>query len=129
MASEHVVIDRTTAQKYGIFVDNDRAGIQTSVGSDDGEPIVEDDVDSGSYFKFFVDNGRLSIESTVTEQDDLVSLDDATTNKIFKLVVRAGRWAIEQIVSNRSIYKTVKHEVVVRVAKINYQSKVTKWIR
>ena len=88
--AQYVVTDRTTAQKYGIFVADGAIGIVATASAASAEPIVLDTLLSSTYWKIFVDNGMIGWESTVTVQNDVVLLADTVTSTTRKLVISDG---------------------------------------
>lgn len=90
MANEYVLTDRTTATKYAVVIDDGQLLYSSTANAASSEPIFQDDTNASDYWKLFIDNSLIAIESTVTIQDDDVLLTDQTSGEVFKLVVNDG---------------------------------------
>lgn len=88
--SEYVLVDRTTAGKVGLKVDDSQLFHETSTGPASPEPIVEDKINQGTYWKVYVDDGQIGNETTAIVQDDQVVLQDQTTSDIWEIQVHDG---------------------------------------
>lgn len=95
--TEYVITDRTTAQKYALQIDNGEFFFEATSNAASAEPIVEDAVNAGTYWKLFIDDGQFAYESTATVQDDEIDLDDATLLVTFRLQVSDGQFNYNQI--------------------------------
>jgi hypothetical protein len=63
---ENVVIqDRTLATKWALSIEHGEILISSTIDNDQGEPVIEDTGSPGTYFKLFIDNGEIGIESTI----------------------------------------------------------------
>lgn len=91
MATEYILTDRTLLLNYSIQVDDSQLKFTSTVSASSSEPIVQDKVNLGVYWKIFIDNEQLGYESTATVQDDLIELDDLTTSDVWTLEVRDGQ--------------------------------------
>ena len=90
MAAQYVLQDRTLATKWALNITSAGLDWDSTADAAQAEPIVEDDTNPGTYWRWFMDNGVISIESTLTVQDDLVDLEDTVTGTHYKLAVNAG---------------------------------------
>lgn len=91
MASEYILADRTTADKWSLQVDDSQLKFTTTVSAASADIIVEDKDDPGQHYEIYIDAGQLRVETTVTVQDDSVSLDDVTTSDVWAVEVRSGQ--------------------------------------
>lgn len=90
MPANYVVTDRTTTDEYEITVADGIVTWAVIVSAASAEPIFEDDTNAGTYWKLFIDNGLLNWETTVTVQDDDVTLVDSVTGTSYRLGVTDG---------------------------------------
>lgn len=90
VVTQYVVTDRITATKYAIKVSDGVINITSTGSSASAEPIVQDSLLSGVYWKIFVSDGVIGIESTATVQNDSVVLDDTITGTDYQLIVSDG---------------------------------------
>lgn len=89
--AQYVLTDRTTAQKYGLKVSDGTLNIVATSDPTSAEIIVEDSLDSGTYWKIFVDDGQIGWEVTGTAQDDTVLLSDTEDSSDRKVVISDGQ--------------------------------------
>ncbi len=94
MASELILTDRTTAANHSIQVDDGQLKWTGTVDAAASEPIFEDNVNPGNYWKMFINDDQIAVESTLTVQDDLIQLDDVTTAQTWTFEVNDGQLAI-----------------------------------
>lgn len=129
MAASYIVTDRTTAVKQAIQVDDGILFIEETVSAASAEPIVTDNTDAGNYWKIFVSDGVIGIESTVTVQDDSVLLDDITTSEIWQLIVDAGILGIESttapiVIGRFKVQKATFNPLVVKSSFVRQTVKI-----
>ena len=92
MSAKLVLQDRTLATKWAVTIDDGEMLFTATALAIDAEPIFEDLVNAGTYWKLFIDDGMMAVESTVTVQDDEILLTDATLGQQFKLFVGDGMY-------------------------------------
>jgi hypothetical protein len=88
--AQYVVTDRVTGTKYAIKSSDGVINITSTASAASAEPIVEDNLLSGVYWKIFVSDGVIGIESTGTVQNDAIVLDDTVTGTDYLIVVSDG---------------------------------------
>jgi hypothetical protein len=94
--SEYVLIDRTTADKRALQVYDDQLKWESSAGTAESEPIVEDKTNPGTYWKIYIDDGQIGWESTATVQDDVINFtDQLAPYEYWQLQVLDGQLYIE----------------------------------
>ena len=96
-ATEYVITDRTTATKYALKVTNGEFFYQSSTSATSPEPVIEDDVNAGTYWRVFLDDGELAYAETATVQDDNIQLEDSTLNIVWRIIIDDGQLGIENI--------------------------------
>jgi len=99
MASEYILPDRTIANNQSVQVDDGQLKWTETADAANAEPIFEDNTNPGTYWKMFIDDGQIAIESTVTVQDDVVQLEDLTTAQLWTFEVNDGQLAINDGIS------------------------------
>jgi len=97
MATEYIVEDRTTAANHSIQIDDGEIKWTGTVDAASSEPIFLDTIDGVTYWKLFIDDGEIGVESTVTVQDDDVTLEDVTTATNYRLKVGDGELYWESV--------------------------------
>ena len=85
------LLDRTTSDVYEIKISDGQLNWVVVEQEADDEPIVEDEVNVGTYWKIFIDNGMLGFEETATVQNDTVSITDDITSVIWSLSIYDGQ--------------------------------------
>lgn len=85
------LLDRSTGDVYEIKISDGQLNWTVVAQTEDSEPIVEDEVNVGTYWKIFIDNGMLGFEETATVQNDTVSIVDDVTNVIWSLGIYDGQ--------------------------------------
>lgn len=94
--SEYVLIDRTTASKRALQIEDDQLKWEASAGGAEPEPIVQDKINPANYWKIYISDGQIGWESTATSQDDVVILTDQLAPfEYWQLQVRDGQLYIE----------------------------------
>lgn len=99
MSPSYVVTDRTTLADVAIKVDDGQILVETGASGASAEPIVLDGGDGVTYWKIFVDDGQIGVESTATVQNDDIQIDDTTTDVTWRLIVNNGNLGIETVES------------------------------
>lgn len=117
MASSYVVTDRTQSTSKAIAVDDGILSITDTADAASSEPIIEDNTDAGTYWKVFVDDDVIGVESTLTVQDDAVSLTDSVTGTIYTLVIDGGVLGIESTDAVTSRFRVSKSYFILHTTK------------
>ncbi len=90
----YVLRDRTTGLNYNVQVTNGIITYNVTASSPQSEPIVQDSVVSGIYWKIYIDNGIISYEASNTVQDDAIVLIDTGDSTHFLMVISDGNLGI-----------------------------------
>jgi len=93
--SGYVVIDRTTSTKYDMYIKDGQFVYASTTAAASAEPIMEDRINAGIYWKLFIDDGQFGIETTLTVQDDTITLTDTVTADDYILFVDDGQFGWE----------------------------------
>ncbi len=88
-----VLVDRVTATHYAITYSNGERQITDVTYNASPEPILRDTFLPSTYWKVFMSDGELAIESTATVQDDLIVINDLPGNTFYRLIVVNGELA------------------------------------
>lgn len=86
----YVVLDRTTGSKQAITINDGIITWDETTDPASDEPIVEDNLNAGTYWKIFIDDGIFGAEEVVTVQDDEILLNDQSTGETYQLTVSDG---------------------------------------
>ncbi len=89
---QYVITDRTTSKKWAISIDDGELSYDITTDSSSSEPIFRDGVNTGTYWKVFIEDGMLAWETIVIVQDDTVDLDDSTLDIVWRLAVANGEF-------------------------------------
>jgi len=90
----YVLQDRSTADKWAIRIDNGQIKTDTVTGSVSSEPVLEDVVNAGDYYKLFIDNGEIGWETTAPATSAVIVLIDVTTkDDYYQLVISRGEFS------------------------------------
>ena len=95
--NQYVLQDRSLSTKWALKVTDSELYYESTSLDISIEPIIEDDVSSGSYWKLFIDDGEIGIETTATVQDDNIQLRDTSTSIIWKLVIDDEQPGLENL--------------------------------
>lgn len=97
--------DRTTFLIYDIQISNGIITYNLSTGNAQAEPVIADNVVAGVYWRLYMDNGILNIESAAVPVDDasLVTLIDTSSGSSFLVVVSDGNLGIALDVQSSEI--------------------------
>lgn len=91
-----ILLDRTTGDKFELKISDGEYYWETTESVADAEPIVEDGLNAGTYWKLFIDNGEFGWENTATVQDDAITIDDETTTAIWSAGIYDGQFRYVQ---------------------------------
>jgi len=121
MAEQYVLTDRVTSTAKALVIDDGVPGIKDSSDSPSTEPIVEDDTNSGTYWRIFISDGLIGYEQVLTVQDDLIYITDSVTGTEYLIVMEEGIFGIKSttvvIVHRYSVIKSNAGYNINRVAK------------
>lgn len=89
--NEYVVIDRTTSVHKAIKINDNQLYYETTVNAASSEPIIQDNINAGTYWKLFIDDDQLGWEQVVTVRDDHIDLDDEAFQATYRLFISDGQ--------------------------------------
>lgn len=96
--SQFALQDRTLAKTWAIKAANGEIYLEETNAPGQIEPIVEDAITPGTYWKFFVDNGEMRIESTMTAQNSVIDIiDSVLSNTMLRLGASNWEWFYTQM--------------------------------
>lgn len=110
---QYIVTDRVTGTNYAISIYDGNLMLTSTASAASAEPIVEDTLIPGTYWKIFVSDGQIGIESVVTIQDDQIVLKDAYTLGNLLLAVSNGNAGITEQTNSTEIYNFTSEGIVV----------------
>lgn len=99
MYTEYVLTDRSTSTKYAITISDGAFTYNSTTNPTNSEPIFRDIINTSDYFKLYISDNQVAIESTVTVQDDNITLFDSVLSRSFKLIVSEGNFGYQDISS------------------------------
>lgn len=95
MATQYIVTDRTTLTNVAIEIDDGQIRYVDTISAASAEPIVLDTIVPATYWKIFVSDNQIGWESTLTIQNDDVTLTDITTAIDYRLYVGDSEFYID----------------------------------
>ena len=90
----YVINDRTTADKWSIRIEDGQLKIVPVTDSASSEPVLEDIVNKGDFYKLFVDNGEIGWETTAPgATDEIILIDTITGSNYYKLIISTAEFS------------------------------------
>lgn len=86
----YVVQDRTLSTKWNLKAIDGVFSWASTASAAQAEPIFEDQADSATHWRLYIDGGVVFIELVATVQDDDVVLTDDTTLATYQLIIVDG---------------------------------------
>lgn len=102
--AEYVVQDRTLATKWALRIADRVMRWDAVATSASAEPIIEDNLVPGVYWKLFMDDGIFGMEQVLTVQDDQIFIRDEVTDDNTLVVVSDGIVGNQVTVANSETF-------------------------
>lgn len=90
----YVLQDRSTADKWAITIADGQLKYDTTSAGVSAEPVFEDIVNSGEFYKLFIDNGELGWETTASATTtEIILIDALDVSSRYRLVISTGEFS------------------------------------
>lgn len=109
--TQYVLQDRSSATKWALTIADGQLLYTASGDTASSEPIVEDILNAGNYWKIYIDNGELAYESDVTVQDDALNFTDTVDGLGYSLIISDGEMGITAT-ATAAIVRLTRHHIV-----------------
>lgn len=130
--NEYVVIDRTTLLNKAIKINDNQLYYEDTANPASDEPIIEDNINAGTYWKLFIDDDQLGWEEVHTVQDDHIDLEDEAVESVYRLFISDGQlnwYEIAQLPFGERQLIAIRKEIVESVSVINlFNGEILKYV-
>lgn len=112
---QYVIADRVTGTKYSISVQDGNMTMTSTSAAASAEPILQDSLNPSDYWKLFISDGSLGIESTATVQNDSIVIKDSITLNNYLLSVSAGSPGLTSQTATTEVYTFTGNDIKVGI--------------
>lgn len=109
--ASYILQDRILGSNYEIQITNGIINISSTASANQNEPIIEDSLVTGQYWRIFISNGNLGMESIGIVENDDVSLTDTVTGINYSLIISAGNFGIDLGISSSETFSFSRNSV------------------